>query len=109
MKKIALAAAFAMLAIPAAQAQSPSSSGAVCLKTWQIKDTKTPDDRTIIFHMNNGDVWKNTLRNSCPELQFNGFEYTATPPDEICGNLQTIRVIRAHSVCVLGPFTKVSS
>jgi hypothetical protein len=98
-----------MLAIPAAQAQSPSSSGAVCLKTWQIKDTKTPDDRTIIFHMNNGDVWKNTLRNSCPELQFNGFEYTATPPDEICGNLQTIRVIRAHSVCVLGPFTKVSS
>ncbi len=108
MKQIILAVALAMLAMPAAQAQT-AAGGSVCLRTFDIKDTKTPDDRTIIFHMNNGDVWKNTLRNSCPELKFNGFEYTATPPDEICGNMQTIRVIRAHSVCLLGPFTKVSS
>jgi hypothetical protein len=106
MKQIILAAAVAMLAISAAQAET--TSGSVCLKSYQIKDTKTPDDQTIIFHMDNGDVWKNTLRNSCPELKFNGFEYTATPPDEICGNLQAIRVIRAHTVCLLGPFTKVS-
>lgn len=73
-----------------------------------IKDTKVTDDRTILFKMYDGSVWKNTLVGACPELRFNGFSYVATPPDQICGNLQSIRVIHSGSVCLLGPFTQVT-
>ena len=90
------------LAIPVAAQAAP-----ICLQSHEIQDTKVTSDRTIEFRMLDGSVWQNTLINSCPELRFNGFSYVATPPDQICGNLQSIRVIRSGSVCLLGPFTKL--
>jgi hypothetical protein len=78
-----------------------------CLRTIDIRNTTTPDDRTILFHMNNGKVYRNDLRNACSGLSFNGFSYDVTPPDQICGNQQIIRVLRTHSVCALGAFTEV--
>jgi hypothetical protein len=90
------------VAIPAAAQAVP-----ICLRSHEIQDTKVTGDRTIEFRMLDGSVWQNTLVNSCPELKFNGFSYVATPPDQICGNLQSIRVIRSGAVCLLGPFTKL--
>ncbi len=83
----------------------------VCIQTYQIDHTTIPDDNTILFHMKGGRIWKNTLPYRCPDLKFQGgFQYT-TDIDEICSNLQTIRVINQGggpflgSVCQLGEFT----
>jgi len=102
MLKFTFAFGLTFLASTAVQA-----APATCLQSHLIRDTKVTDDRTIVFHMLDGSVWQNTLVNACPELKFNGFSYVENPPDQICGNLQTIRVIRAGSVCLLGPFTQV--
>jgi hypothetical protein len=107
MKTILIVAAVAAMTTVAAQAQPAMSSGPTCLRSTDIKDTKTPDSRTIIFDMNDGSVYRNDLKNDCPQLNFNGYAYVATPPDQICGNLQAIKVLRTGSVCLLGPFTKV--
>lgn len=96
----------ALVTAPAlAQPASVSSSGNVCLRTIQIDHTETPDTKTILFFMKNGTVWKNTLRSDCIGLRQNGFIYEPTPPNQVCGNFQTIRAIQTGSVCVLGPFT----
>jgi hypothetical protein len=106
-KSLSLGAAVLALATTAALAQpaSVSSSGNVCLKTIQIDHTETPDTHTILFFMKNGSAWKNTLKSDCVGLRQNGFIYMPTPPDQVCGNFQTIRAIETKSVCVLGAFT----
>lgn len=106
-KRISLGVAALALAATAASAQpaSVSSSGNVCLKTIQIDHTQTPNTHTILFFMKNHTAWKNTLKSDCVGLMQNGFIYEPTPPDQVCGNFQTIRAIETKSVCVLGPFT----
>jgi opacity protein-like surface antigen len=104
MKSILFAAAIAAAAMSTAQAQD-AAPVPKCLRTMDIRDTTTPNDKTIIFHMNNGKVWHNDLRGTCSGLTFNGFRYDVTPPDEICGNQQIIHVLRTHAVCALGPFS----
>lgn len=112
LKMILTAASAAAMALglsatlASAQPATISSSGNVCLKSIQIDRTEVPNESTILFHMKDGKTWENKLRNGpCVGLRFNGFVYVATPPDQICGNLQTIRAIQTGSVCVLGPFT----
>jgi hypothetical protein len=94
-------------AAPAQETQTAPApkSGNICLRTIDIQNTTIPDEKTILFHMRNGKIWKNSLRNRCNGLRFNGFAYVATPPNQICGNLQTIRAIQTGSVCMLGAFT----
>lgn len=76
----------------------------VCLRANEIKNTNSPDPRTILFHMVDGKVWKNTLMNDCNGLQFNGFSYTAAN-DQVCGNMQSIRANQNGNICMLGPFS----
>jgi hypothetical protein len=80
--------------------------GNVCLKTSMIDTTKVIDSRTLDFRMRDGTVWRNALRGPCPSLKFDGFVYSTNYP-EICGNLQSIRVLRSNAVCLLGTFTKM--
>ena len=83
----------------------------VCIQTYAIDHTSVPDDSTILFYMKGGKVWKNSLPYRCPDLKFEGgFQYT-TDINELCSNVQTIRVIeqgggpRLGAVCALGEFT----
>jgi hypothetical protein len=111
MKAIALAAALltaSSMSAATAQTATPLAHGNVCLKSYLIDHTKTPNDRTIMFYMKDGSAYQSTLPTLCPQLSFNGFAYVATPPDEICGNLQSIRVVRSGSVCMLGPLVQVA-
>jgi opacity protein-like surface antigen len=102
------AAALAAAAVSAAQAQDAApATPPKCLRTTDIQNTTTPNDKTILFHMNNGKVWRSDLRGGCSGLTFNGFRYDLTPPNEICGNQQIIHVLRTHAVCALGAFTEV--
>ncbi len=104
MKHIAVGVILTLLAATGAQAQAYSTQGGtVCLRSSWIDHTKAPDDRTILFYMRDHKVWVTHLRSLCPQLSFNGFAYVATPPDDICGNLQSIRVIRSGAVCMMGP------
>lgn len=108
MKTLLVAAAFALGATSMAQAGgTPASTGSICLRTLDISSTTTPNDKTILFHMRDGKVYRNDLRGTCSGISFHGFAYDVTPPDRICGNLQIIRVLKTHSVCSLGPFTEV--
>lgn len=118
MRRIAPGLALAVLLGATAQAQ-PAGSGTgtyggaygsghpICIRTYRIKDTRTPDTRTILFYMQDGTVWKNTLVNDCNGLTYsNGFVYMPTPQQLICEDLQLIRVRRTQSVCKLGAFTR---
>jgi hypothetical protein len=102
----ALAAPF-VLAL-ACSAAADGGHPAVCLRALDIDHTKAPNDRTILFYMKDGNVWSTTLRAECPDLRFNGFEYGPTPPDDICANMQTIRVLKSGAVCEIGPLIPAS-
>lgn len=113
MRRIAIGLALAVLLGATALAEAAAGTGTdaysgnrpICIYTWRIRNTTIPDTRTILFHMQDGTVWKNTLINDCNGLKFYGFVYRPTPPNEICENLQVIRVMRTDSVCALGAFT----
>jgi hypothetical protein len=95
----------ALVAIGAATASAAAAP--VCLYTYRIENTTVPNAHTIVFHMKDGSVWRNTLRNACPELMFRGFVYVDRGSlYKICANLDTVRVIESGEVCLLGPFTK---
>jgi hypothetical protein len=103
MKTLILAAAAALVASTAV-AQSPAPAAPpLCLHSQDIDHTKAPDDRTILIYMRSGQIWQSKLRSICPQISFNGFAFDATPPDDICPNVQIIRVIRSGSVCAMGP------
>ena len=109
MKFLAAAATTALLSVLAASAAiaapSPDGTGpnGACIYSRDIDHTRAPDDRTIFFYMRDGKVFRSALPQPCSQLSFNGFSYSPIPPDEICGNLQTIRVIRTGNVCMMGP------
>ena len=109
---LVIIAADVLLMVGAARAEttpSPASSntqtGNVCLWTYQIDHTTVPDENTIVFHMLGGKTWINKLATRCTGLKFYGFRYDVNGSREICGNLQTIRVLNTGTVCLLGPFT----
>ena len=108
MRAVAVAIVLAAtLGIAPAVAQ-PAPAKNVCLKTYLIDHTSAPDDRTIIFTMKDGSAYQSTLMAECPQLRANGFSYVATPPEDVCGNMQSIRVVRSHSVCLLGPLVQIA-
>ena len=82
-----------------------SAQAAVCLQSYQIRETSVKDTHTILFHMQNGSVWRNTLRAECPGLKWYGFVYSLRGTNEICSNMESIRILRTHEVCMLGEFT----
>lgn len=93
-----LAAAIATLA--------PAVAAPTCLYTYQIDHTKVVDSQTIDFRMRDGTVYRNVLQHKCTGLRFNGFVYRVQT-DQICDNLQSIRVLQTNDICLLGAFTKL--
>jgi Family of unknown function (DUF6491) len=117
MKVLALAFGLAALLAAAGCAEQPGPAAttvatpatethnSVCLQSVLIDHTSIPDDNTILFTMRDGKIWKNSLPYSCPGLKIQGGFAYETHIDEICSNLQTIRVLRQGSFCLLGAFT----
>ena len=99
-KSLSLILAFAVSAIV------PATAAPTCLYSYQIDRTKVVDAKTIDFRMRDGTVYRNVLQHSCTSLPFYGFVYVVKA-DQICDNLQSIRVIQSHEVCLLGAFTKM--
>ena len=100
----ALAMALATLSFASSAIASP-----VCLQAYRIRNTTVLDSRTVLFHMNDGTVWRNTLQSPCPALMWHGFSYVLRDEDAVCDNQVPIRVVESGQVCMLGKFTRASS
>jgi hypothetical protein len=106
-----IAAALLCVPLPALADDADGARKMVCIRAYDIDHTEIPDDSTILFFMHGHKVWKNTLTARCVGLRINtrGFTYSPTDPgtDEICSNLQTIRVNDTGQICLLGEFTPI--
>jgi anthranilate phosphoribosyltransferase len=92
-----------------AQAPTPPVKHPICISGTDIESTSVPDDNTIVYHLRNGQVWKNTLKATCPQLKFEHAFTEVIRGGEICANAQMIRVHETGSICALGDFTLVST
>ena len=89
---------------------APALAAPVCLDTYRIQNTTIPNARTIAFHMKDGSVWRNALRNACPDLRFWGFVYVDRGSlNRICDNQDSVKVINSGEICLLGSFTREPS
>lgn len=81
--------------------------GKICLRSDHIQRKTVPDNKTVLFRMDDGTTWKNTLQETCPGLRLaSGFEMTVRT-NYVCANQQPIRVIGAGNTCYLGDFAQV--
>jgi hypothetical protein len=111
---LALLAAGCSTAAPPALAElKPIGPERMCLQLQNIRNTRVLDDQTIDFYTRNGDVFRNRLPNSCPQLGFQQAFTYATSITQLC-SVDIITVIiqgqpglRGAS-CGLGPFTPIA-
>jgi hypothetical protein len=115
MRTLAFAIVLAMAAGAATADTLPQSNAAlvqgaqVCLRADRILGRTITDNQTIVFRMNDGTYWKNTLQRPCPGLAVrDGFSF-ATPDNYICSNKQRIRVLGQGNICWLGDFAQTGS
>jgi len=106
--RLATAVLLALSAPPAAIQAAAPSPGEVCLNVRDVQRTETRDDRTILFHMRDGKVWRNTLKTVCPMLKISPFTQVLQT-DQICANHQIIHLALTGNSCVLGDFTPFDS
>ncbi|HLY58654.1 MAG TPA: hypothetical protein VKS60_24035 [Stellaceae bacterium] len=101
-----ITAAVGLNAAGIARAEDPAANGSQCINVAWIDHTQVVDDSTILFFVKGGKTLKNTLVDRCVGLRLatRGFTYVARN-DEVCGNLQSIRVNDTGQVCLLGPFS----
>jgi len=98
-------AALVLAASAAVGVQAPAPPGAsVCLNVRNVQRTEVQDDRTILFHMRDGKVWQNRLRQLCPMLKTSPWTQVLHS-DQICANQQFIHVTQTGNTCSLGDFT----
>lgn len=84
-----------------------------CVQISRIRNTIVRDDSTIDFIMNNGDVYRNTLPNSCPSLGFEERFAYKTSISQLC-SVDIITVLSTAGTglmrgasCGLGKFQKM--
>jgi hypothetical protein len=84
----------------------------VCIESYRIDHTEVPDDSQILFHMNDGSVYRAAIQGNCSGLHIDtrGFTYQPIPGNnEICSNLQTIRLNTYQSVCLIGDISLIKA
>ena len=106
LRPILAVASLALLPITA----PASAASNVCISTRDILDQTVQDKgKAILFKMRDGTQWRNTLKGACPDLVFDGFAWTLRDPNqEVCENMQTLRVLHSGQICMLGKFDKVT-
>ncbi len=102
MSKRAIRSGFLALGLTAA-ASLPAQ--ALCVSQREIVST-TPsrDGRLLTFKLQDGRVLVNRLQGRCSDLRFNGFVWVLRGNDDICENMQTLRVLQSGQTCMLGKF-----
>jgi len=106
---VAAIATAVLLGCCAAATHGPPS---VCIESNRIDRTEVPDDTRIVFHMLDGSVYQAGIQGNCSGLHIDtrGFTYEPIPgSNEICSNLQTIRLNTHQSVCLIGEISLIKS
>jgi hypothetical protein len=97
---LCLAAAAAALTMTLA-----TPAQALCVSERDIVNT-TPskDGKLLTLKMRDGRVLVNHLQGICSDLRFNGFVWVLRGSNDICENMQSIRVLQSGQTCLLGRF-----
>ena len=95
--------------VPAATPTGPAES---CVQTSRIRQTHVRNDRVIDFEMIGGEVYRNTLPQSCPRLGFEERFAYKTQIGQLC-SVDTITVFGTSPgvdgpTCGLGTFQPVA-
>ncbi|MBA3897648.1 MAG: hypothetical protein H0X36_11075 [Sphingomonadaceae bacterium] len=120
MRKPLIACALVAIAATGASARTdrravpeatPTGKPVDCVQLRQIRETRVHGDSTIDFHMLGGQVYRNTLPNSCPSLGFEERFAYKTSLSELC-SVDTITVLYSSplqqgATCGLGKFQPV--
>ena len=101
MKTFIAALAAAMVAATSLAQAAPTT----CLQSNLIDRTEVKDSQTLLFHMRDGKIWRNKLVAACPDLKFHGYVMNLGGQNEVCSNMQTIRILTTQESCMLGEFT----
>lgn len=105
-----IAITLVVLGLPGAvplQAAAPDPTK-VCLNTRDIERTNVISDRSILFYMRDGKIWRNDLRSACPMLKVSPYTEKLTS-DLVCANQQFIHLTLTGDDCALGDFTEVAA
>ena len=87
---------------------SPAWAVNICLRTQDIVSAQSRDGKTLVFKMRDGRTLVNHLQGVCPNLKFNGFSWVVRGTEEVCENMQSLRVLQSGEICVLGKFDQPS-
>ncbi len=119
MKRLPLAAAIAWLLIIHLSIPVGAQEGAVpeerrCVPLPAIARTTIVDDRTILFYMRDGTIYRNDLIHACPGLSREGKFMYRVAAHQLC-DVDTINVLEDFGfayvqgpACMLGPFKPIS-
>jgi hypothetical protein len=78
---------------------------AICVSERDVVNTTPSNDgKLLALHMRDGRVLVNHLQGVCSDLRFNGFVWVLRGTNDICENMQTLRVLQSGQICVLGKF-----
>lgn len=80
----------------------------LCLRSDHIQRKTIVDNRTIIFDLDDGTKWKNTLQHNCPGLKLTDGYTMKLRDNYVCANQQPIRLTGHGNTCYLGDFTQVA-
>ena len=78
-----------------------------CVSLNRVRRTEVIDDRTILFHLRGGDILRNYLPDTCPNLKREERFGYSTGVRRLC-SIDTITVLERNRIggftCRLGPF-----
>jgi len=78
---------------------------ALCVSERDIVSTTPSNDgKQLTFKMRDGRVLVNRLQGVCRDLRFNGFVWVLRGNNDICENMQSLRVLQSGQTCMLGKF-----
>ena len=98
----------ARFASPFAAPSSIRQGGHICLNGRNILGRTIVDNQTIVFRMNDGSYWRNSLQKPCAGLAIADSFDLVHPDAYICSDQQRITVGRHGSFCWLGTFERTT-
>jgi len=92
---------------PAAADAAPKTEN--CIDTMRIRNQRVLDDKTILFYMSGGTIYKVDLPYKCPQLGFEqSFRYVSQPAGKLCStDIITVMISSGRfdgASCGLAPF-----
>ena len=97
---LCLAAAAAALTLALA-----TPAQALCVSERDIVNTTPSNDgKLLTLKMRDGRLLVNHLQGICSDLKFNGFVWVLHGTNDVCENMNSIRVLQSGQTCLLGRF-----